>query len=305
MEGQFLMARKDRVRLRLVLWVAVGAVSLPAEWPLLLVLAIFAVVVEILAMTFNRRGCFRIENGGIHARYHWFGKLEPKLDDIAFVHSQTLTLTILLKNGKRYTIGGLVNATELREEIQRNIFTGEQETPAVLRNQMESVHGRRRRILRWTIGTIAMMFVNIALAVMLTGGREFSDYSGRDWLLFSIMAAIEAVTVTVAFATASRCGGLLLDLAYLRYRLQGAVIASQLLPSASVKAVYTDADRSGRVVVCGLPNDSSLYYIVQEFDSDFRLVTVETSRFFDDEPELMRDLAVALIDVTSWYCLTE
>ena len=123
----------------------------------------------------------------------------------------------------------------------------------------------------------------------------------RDWILFSIMAAIEIGTLIWTFALACRSGRRLVDLAYLRHRLQGAAIVTQILPSTCMKAVYTDPEFNGRLVVCGIPNDGSLYYVVQEFDDDFHLVTIENSRFFDVASDLLEDLSEDLIDITGWF----
>ena len=154
-------------------------------------------------------------------------------------------------------------------------------------------------VLLDTVKVVSALF--IFLAVWMTGGREMFEFSRRDWILFSIVAVIEAATLVGIFALGCRGGRRMLDLAYLRHRLQGAAIVTQVLPSACMKAVYTDLEFNGRLVVCGLPNDGSLYYIVQEFDDDFHLTTTETSRFFDNDSDLMEDLSADLIDITGYF----
>jgi hypothetical protein len=46
----------------------------------------------------------------------------------------------------------------------------------------------------------------------------------------------------------------------LHHRLCGAVIASYPLPSNHIAGIYTDDHYSGRIVVCGFPNDESVFY---------------------------------------------
>ena len=301
MEGLFLRAKKEKSRIRRVFWLAVLAAGYAMEHQLLVVCACCATVVEILVMTCNRRGYFRIGQNRICARYHWFGKLDCSLDEVAFAYAQNMTLNVLRKDGKRYAIGWLLNAAELSNEIQRHILSMEQDSPDALREQLQRTHERRRREILWVVAGCGMMFVNILLTVWMTGSRELTAFTRQDWILFVIMASIEVGTIGATFALACRSGRYLLDLACLRHRLQGAAVMTQTLPSNHVKAVYTDPDFNGRLVVCGIPNDGSLYYIVQEFEDDFRLAMTETSRFFEDEAELMDELSSDLIDITGWF----
>ena len=305
MNGYYVTARIKKCTIRLVFWAAVLAFSWAKEMWGLPVLAALAVIAEIFVMTFNRRSNFRIEQGRITARYHWFGRLDCSLDEVAFVRSQTMNLDILLKNGKRHSIAFVANEQQLCSEIRRQIFAMEEKTPDVLKDQLMKIHQKRRRMIYWAIACGAMMFVNIFLADWITGGMEFEGFSHQDWILFWIIAAAETVTVAGMFALASRSGRLLVEMEHLRNRIQRACIAAQILPSASVKAVYTDADAKGRVVVCGIPNDQSVYYIVQSFDADFHLHTAYTSDFFNDLVELGEELSPELIDITSWFQRTD
>ena len=305
MNGYFVTARIEKGTIRLVFWAAVLAFSWAKEMWGLPVLAAMAVIAEIFVMTFNRRSNFRIEQGRITARYHWFGRLDCSLDEVAFVRSQTMNLDILLKNGKRHSIAFVANEQQLCSEIRRQIFAMEEKTPDVLKDQLMKIHQKRRRMIYWAIACGAMMFVNIFLADWITGGMEFEGFSHQDWILFWIIAAAETVTVAGMFVLASRSGRLLVEMEHLRDRIRRAGIAAQILPSASVKAVYTDVDAKGRVVVCGIPNDQSVYYIVQSFDADFHLHTAYTSDFFNDLAELREELSPELIDITSWFQRTD
>ena len=305
MNGYYVTARIEKCTVRLVFWVAVLAFSWAKEMWGLPVLSALAVIAEIFVMTFNRRSNFRIEQGRITARYHWFGRLDCSLDEVAFVRGQTMNLDILLKNGKRHSIAFVSNEQQLCSEIRRQIFAMEEKTPDALKDQLMKIHQKRRRMIYWAIACGAMMFVNIFLADWITGGMEFEGFSNQDWILFWIIAAAETVTVAGMFVLASRSGRLLVEMEHLRDRIQRAGIAAQILPSASVKAVYTDADAKGCVVVCGIPNDQSVYYIVQNFDADFHLHTAYTSDFFNDLAELREELSPELIDITSWFQRTD
>ena len=301
MEGHIITPAKGKAGLWVVFWAAVAMAAFAVKRPQMLVLAILALTAGALVRTFNHRGFFRIENGEIHTRYHWFGRLDCKLDEAAFSDAQNMTLNILCQNGRRYDIGFLINAGELCQEIRRQNMGPEQEAPGVLMERMKEAHQKRRRDIHGAIGGCVLMFANIALTVLLTGGRETHEFSGRDWAVFAVMAILEAAVVIGTFAVACRSGRHLLDMNFARYRLRNAVVLNQLLPSNRVKAVYIDADITGRLVICDLPDGRSPYYIIQEFNKDFRLVTVETSRIFENTEMLMEELPPELIEITSWY----
>ena len=88
-----------------------------------------------------------------------------------------------------------------------------------------------------------------------------------------------------------------------KYRLAGAVIASHPLSSNRVVGIYTDENYSGRIVVCGYPNDESVYYSVEHFTQDFTLQTVYTSADYNNVKELLDDGFSTLIDITSSFNL--
>ena len=146
---------------------------------------------------------------------------------------------------------------------------------------------------------IALMFVNIFIAVLLTGGRDLHEFSQLDWILFSVMGAIELLTLIGLFYVAQRCGKHLLPIEQLKYRLRGAVIATHPLPTNNITAVYTDENHTGRIVVCGFPNDDSVYYCVEEIYGNFELETVHTSEIYESTEELPEEGFSALIDITA------
>ena len=71
------------------------------------------------------------------------------------------------------------------------------------------------------------------------------------------------------------------------------------MPNNYVKSVYTDANYTGRVIVCGYPNDESVYFCIQEFTGHFVLETTYTSEICNSENELPEDLFTSMIDITS------
>ena len=64
-----------------------------------------------------------------------------------------------------------------------------------------------------------------------------------------------------------------------------------------VIAVYTDENYTGRITLFGYPNDSAVYYTVQELDAGYNLVQEYTSETFEDQEGLIEGFR-SLIDIT-------
>lgn len=241
----------------------------------------------------NRNAYIRIEENRVKARYHLFGKLDCAIDEIEFVFPQPNILSITLKNGKRHIIMGLENAWELSSAIRRQSFQPEEESPDALLQELRQAQAVRKKGLWGVVGGVVLMFANIFIALLLTGGRELEDFTQLDWILFSAMGVLELATMVGLLWVACWCGRAITPIEKLQYRLRGAVIASQPLPAGVPVAAYTDENFSTRFVVCGFPNDESVYYCVQEFAEGLTLKTVHTSSIFankDALPEGFRSL---------------
>ncbi len=266
------------------------------------VFGVLLCLVTIPSMLLNHGAYIHIEENAIHAKYHWFGRLDCNSDEVAFVLPQINTLTILLKNGKRHVIMGIENGWLLASAIRRQIFAVETETPNALLLKLETEQAAHKKKLFWFFGSLALMFVNIFIAAFLTGGREMHDFSKLDWTLFAMMGVVEVLTVLATFYFAQQCGKHLLPIEQLKYRLKGAYIASQPLLSGNARRVYTDENHTGRIVVCGYPNDENVYYCVQAFVGNFLLKTTHTSESYENEDVLTEEADFdSYIDITEHF----
>lgn len=308
MDGIFI--RKNNIWLVLLLLCGIFFVALyvflnivdseaTSELLTFLIVGILCGLVAIHSMLLNHGAYIRIEENTIQAKYHWFGRLDCTIDEVAFVLPQINTLTILLKNGKRHAIMGVENSWQLSSVIRRQGFALETESPDVLRQKLDHIQAVRKKELWWVLGGIVLMFANIFIAALLTGGKDLPEFGKMDWVLFAGMGFIELLTLIGLFYVAGRCGEHLLPIEQLKYRLRGAVIASHPLPSHNTTGIYTDENHTGRIVVCGFPNDESVYYCVQEFTGNFELETVHTSEIYENKDELPEDGFSKLIDITS------
>lgn len=266
-----------------------------------LIVGILICLVIIPSWLLNFGAFVQIGEDSIKAKYHWFGKLNCKIDEVAFAMAQVHTLTILLKNSKRHIIMGIENAWPLASAIRQQIFTVETEEPNTLLHKLETEQAVRKKKLFWILGCVVLMFVNIFIAVLLTGGKKMYAFSNTDWILFSIMGVVEILTVILAFYFAGQCGKQLLPIEHLKYRLKGAYIATTPLPAGIVKRVYTDANHMGRIVICGYPNDEAVYYCVQEFVGNYLLKTVDTSEIYENEDNLPNEALSTFIDISDIF----
>lgn len=252
-------------------------------------------------MLLNRGAYIRVEENNIQAKYHWFGRLDCSIEEVEFVLPQVNTLTILLKNGKRHVIMGIENAWDLSSYIRLKNFVMEEENPEELRKRLNRVQAAHKKTLWWVVGGCGLLFLNIFIAVLLTGGKDLEFFDKGNWICLGVMGCIELLTCIGLFYVAVQCGKYLLPIEQLKYRLRGAMIASSRLPTNTAIGVYTDENYTGRIIMCGFPNDEGVYYCVQKFAESFALETVYTSEIYGSKEELSTEVFWALIDITSFY----
>lgn len=268
-------------------------------WYFILLLGIAYIAGSVVAMLFNRGAYIRVAENTIQAKYHWGGRLNCSVDEVAFVLPQLNTLRIRLKNGKQHVIMGVENPWPLSNAIRRQGFVLETESPDVLRQKLDAIQAARKKELWWVIGAITFMFAEIFITVALTGARDMAEFTKTDWIWFGIMCVTETLTIIAMFYMAIRCGKHLLPMEETKHRLLGAIIASHPLPSNNIAGVYTDEHYSGRIVACGFPNDESVYYCVQQFVGNCELETIHTSEVYNSMDELPDNGFSPLIDITS------
>lgn len=283
----------------LYIFLSVVDPQVPAGFPVLLIMGIAFSLLTVPSLLHNHGAYLHVEEGRIKARYNWFGKLDCSVDEVAFVMAQGCTLLFLLKNGKRCSISAVENAWPLCAAIRQQTFAPEREVPGVLQEKLNRLQAECKRAIWRMIGCMGLMFAGIFITIWLTGGRDLDAFSQTDWVLFSVMGVLESAICAGLFYAAGQCGKPLLLIEWLKYRLRSAAIVSRALPSNIILQIYTDAVLSGRIVVCGLPNDESVYYCVQKCVENYQLKTVHTSEIFNSRKELPEDEFAALMDITA------
>lgn len=90
-----------------------------------------------------------------------------------------------------------------------------------------------------------------------------------DWTIFAIMGAIEIATVIATFYFAQKIGKNNVSIEKLQYTIQRRIIETQPLLPGNVIKVFADENYTVRLTFFGYPNQTSVYYAVQEFASDY------------------------------------
>lgn len=263
----------------------------------ILIMGIFFSLATIPSWLFNFKAFIRMDDDSVKARYHWFGKIDCKMADIAFVLAQPNTLIIQLKSGKTYTIMGLEDPYSLASMIRRNISFESTESPEALREEIARLKRTKKKYIIYSCAGIALMFIYIFVCVLLTDEGETQSFTRTDWMVFTILCVVELAIGTVTFYFADKAGKCNFPIEKLRYTLRKRVIETQPLLPGFVIAVYTDENYSGRITLYGYPHDSAVYYSAQKFDPDYTLFSAYTSGIYDNQEELSPALD-ELIDIT-------
>ena len=264
-----------------------------------LIVGIMICLVVIPSWLLNLGAYIHIDETSIKAKYHWFGKIDCKLSDITYAVARTNTLIIQLKDGKTHTIMGVANPWPLASIIRRNMSFEVTEQPEILMEKLNNLRAAKKKELISVYSGVALMFIFIFIfiTVFLTGEREMHEFSNLDWTIFAIMGAIEIATVIATFYFAQKTGKNNIPIEKLHYEIQRRIIETQPLLPGFVIAVYTDENYTGRITLFGYPNDSAIYYTVQELDAGYNLVQEYTSETFEDQEGLIEGFR-SLIDIT-------
>jgi len=262
-----------------------------------LIVGIMICLVVIPSWLLNLGAYIHIDETSIKAKYHWFGKIDCKLSDVVFAVARVNTLIIQLRDGKTHTIMGIENSWSLCSVIRRNMSFDVTEQPETLNKKLNNLKAAKKNGLIYVCSGVALMFIIIFITVFLTGEREMHEFSNIDWAIFAIMVATEIAIAVATFYFAGKTGKNNIPIEKLQYEIQRRIIETQPLLPGFVIAVYADENYTGRITLFGYPNDSAVYYSVQEFASDYTLFGVYTSDVYDSQDALPADFET-LIDIT-------
>ena len=263
----------------------------------LLIMGIVACLIVIPSWLLNLGAFFHIDETSIHAKYHWFGKIDCTISQVSFVSAGLNTLIIELKNGKRHTIMGIENSRDLCFAIRRKMDFDVSTSPEKLVAEINVLKAAKKKgVIRVCVG-LGLMFINIFLAVLLTAGKELSEFGRTDWLFFLLMGVIEIATTIATFYFAHKTGKYNLPIEKLHYIFRIAILETTPVPPGNAISVFVNENYTGRITLFGFPHEDSIYYTVEEFADPYTFRTVYESEIYENIEQLPGDLE-ELIDIT-------
>lgn len=255
---------------------------------------------SLLFMLHNFKAYFIIDGRHITGRYNWFRKLDFDCSDVMYAQFVDKTLTILLKDGKQHLITGIENTPAICFTLRRIMpFEPVKDIPKAM-DELEQMKTLRRKRAIYLISGIALMFAYIFLAAALTGFRELHEFSHIDWFFFFLMVLVELATMFLVFYYASKTGKGNMPIERQKYGIRRSIVETSPLLPGYVKGVYTDENYSGRLTILGNPNDESVYYTVQEFDSNYHLQMVHKSETYKSIEDIPNGVD-SLVDITEKF----
>ncbi len=260
----------------------------------------FGIIISVVSSIFlfyNFKAYFYIDGEVIKGKFHFLGRINCRISDVDFALSQVNTLIIQLKNGKSYMIGGIQNSWELCSVIRRRIDFDATKQPDKLIEDLKLLHSSKKKGIIYLCVGVVLMFINILATVLLTEGKELYEFNQTDWMIMAFMGVVEIATIFVTFYFAQKTGKNNIPIEKLKYTIQRTIIETDSqLPYNAIK-VFTDDNYTRRIILCRFPNDTSGYYFVQEFVSDYTLINTYKSEKYEDIECLSSGFEV-LIDLT-------
>ena len=236
-----------------------------------IVFGVIYTVGSIISLFFNRKAYLIIEDGVIKGKYHLFGKMNAPVSNVDFVSARPNALTIQLKNGKFHRILGVENPWKTCSELRRQISCDANESIDELIADLNKYRSLKKKGIIFLCIGLALMFIHIFVTVLLTGERDFVNFSNIDWIIFSIFCVVEIITVVITFCIAAKSGKWIFLIEKSDYNIRKKVIETkELLPGKAIK-VYVNDTYDTRITLFGYPNSDSVYYTFEHMDFNYSL----------------------------------
>lgn len=175
------------------------------------------------------------------------------------------------------------------------------ETPAVLIKKLNHLRSIVKKNVVFMCICAFVMFVSIVVAALFIGDKDIDAYIMVDWIISIAMIVTAVASAIVMFVLGDRAGKQNIEVPAMQYMVRRAIIEKTYLPTANILKVYTNDDYFGRIIICGYPNDSSVYYFMQKIVYDnYALETSAPSEIFEDIEHLPEGLD-ELIDITDKF----
>ena len=116
----------------------------------------------------------------VQARNQCLSKLDCDISDIETVVDGYMAIEILLKNGRNFSIMGVINSEVISEYIRSRITIDVCQSTSVLIDELKQFQSKRKSSLFATVGALLMLFVNIFLLVVMTDAKDLDLFTPSD-----------------------------------------------------------------------------------------------------------------------------
>ena len=244
-----------------------------------LLMGVLLALITIPSWTLNRGAFFHVTEDTVRAKFHWFGKIDCKLSDVAFVFPQINTLTISLKNGKYYTVMGISNSWQVASFITHRISFEAKEPPEKLIKTLDQFkRSRKQNLLRCCIAT-ALMLITPFITLFLTEEKSMHEFTRADWIVTAVMGVILIFSTVDAFRFANQAGKMNIPLEKLHYEIRRTVMETSPLLYGNAIKVFINENANVRLTVFRYPDSNSVYYTIEQiFPDNFSLCKTHESK---------------------------
>ena len=224
---------------------------------------------SIFVFQFNRKAFLKIEDGKIEAQFGWGEELCTELNNIANAENQGKHLKLFI-DGNVVWIYNLVNAKDLCQYILSRISKYPNSV------NTEEIKFRYQKIkqsyIKYLIATIiagTFLFIHIGWCVFLTEGKDLTDFSKLDDVIFLAFAFSEVFTIIIAFLLASKCGKKLTALNITKFQILSANAverkndALDKYPNVIAKKYF---DHYTYRIIIFSPKENIFAYMLERFD---------------------------------------
>ena len=226
--------------------------------------------VSILIFNFNRKASFETDGKDIHIVCGFGTRYDLSVDDM-FDVSLRGNILLLTTESERITISNLENAKDICDYLRK--FVAQKTQNIDYEKEKQNYESLRKKLIIRIVPTViaaALMFAHVGWCVWLTEGKELSEFTSNDNMIFVAFALAEAVTLVAAFWLAKLCGKVVVMIEESKKRMDIANAQMHRKDSLEkyagvISVKYFDGGRY-RIVIFS-PNGDVFGYMLEAFDN--------------------------------------
>lgn len=277
------------------IWIVDEEAAIDDDSVFLVVLGIICICIGVFSGLFNYKAYLHIENNHISARFNWNRRLECGFEKIKSVYCQKDTLTI--ETNKSYVILGLKNAYDLCLFIRKNLENSDEITDMeTIIEEIVTIQGKRKKEVMIVCGCAILMGIGFFVPMVLTGDKEFFEFSRSDWILTATMGLFGIIFLVIMFVVAVPAGEKARYIIGLEDKLRRVIMKNTAVSRKGSIFVYTDIESFWRMIVFGDFENAGVYYIVEAINRNYEVEIIYTSEIFWK----MEDLKMEIED-SEWF----